>query len=180
MGPVTKQLVFGIIVPVQIDGESRYALVRSPGQPALSRLVATNELPPGWHTVVCDAAAGVRFAGARRGCRPRVGGHDGRGAGCSGRGVSRRWPGRFSAENSSSGGPPMSDRSMAPGSANVVKRVWRHADILAVTGNRFRGKQAHADLMQGHRRSRGHGSKSRRWAARRSRPARCPSYIRSQ
>jgi PAS domain S-box-containing protein len=56
MGPVTKQLVFGIIVPVQIDGESRYALVRSPGQQALSRLAAANELPPGWRAVVSDAA----------------------------------------------------------------------------------------------------------------------------
>jgi PAS domain S-box-containing protein len=56
MGPMTKQLVFGIIVPVQIDGENRYALVRSPGQHALSSLVATNELPPGWQAVVCDAA----------------------------------------------------------------------------------------------------------------------------
>ncbi len=56
MAPVTKQLVFGIIVPVPIDSESRYALVRSPGQHALSRLVAANELPPGWHAVVCDAA----------------------------------------------------------------------------------------------------------------------------
>jgi PAS domain S-box-containing protein len=56
MGPATKQLVFGIVVPVQIDGESRYALIRSPGQHALSRLAAANELPPGWQAVICDAA----------------------------------------------------------------------------------------------------------------------------
>jgi hypothetical protein len=31
---VTHQPVFAISVPVQIDGESRYALVRSPGQHA--------------------------------------------------------------------------------------------------------------------------------------------------
>jgi PAS domain S-box-containing protein len=55
MRPVTKQLLFAIIVPVQIDGESRYALARSPGQHALAGLVAANELPPGWHAVVCDA-----------------------------------------------------------------------------------------------------------------------------
>ncbi len=55
MRPVTKQLLFAIIVPVQIDGESRYALTRSPGQHALASLAAANELPPGWHAVVCDA-----------------------------------------------------------------------------------------------------------------------------
>src|SRR5467141_4488948 len=55
MRPVTKQLLFAIIVPVQIDGESRYALTRSPGQHALASLAAANELPPGWHAVVSDA-----------------------------------------------------------------------------------------------------------------------------
>jgi len=55
MRPVTKQLLFAIIVPVQIDGESRYALTRSPGQHALAGVAAANELPPGWHAVVCDA-----------------------------------------------------------------------------------------------------------------------------
>jgi len=56
MGPVTHQLMFGIIVPVAIDGESRYALARSLDQHTLERLVATNELPAGWHAVVSDAA----------------------------------------------------------------------------------------------------------------------------
>jgi PAS domain S-box-containing protein len=56
LGPVTKQLVFAIIVPVQIDGESRYALVRSPNKHALARLVAAQGLPWGWHAVVSDAA----------------------------------------------------------------------------------------------------------------------------
>ena len=56
IGPVTKQLTFGIIVPVQIDGESRYALVRSPNGHALAGLVAANELPPGWRAIVSDAA----------------------------------------------------------------------------------------------------------------------------
>ena len=56
MGPVTKQPTFGIIVSVQIDGESRYALVRSPSQHAILHLVAANELPPGWQAVVSDAA----------------------------------------------------------------------------------------------------------------------------
>jgi PAS domain S-box-containing protein len=54
-GPVTKQLMFGIIVPVQIDGENRYALVRSPDPHLLSRLVAANELPVGWHAAISDA-----------------------------------------------------------------------------------------------------------------------------
>jgi PAS domain S-box-containing protein len=56
MGPVVKQLLFGIVVPVQIEGERRYALVRSPSQHALVRLVAAHELPPGWHEAVSDAA----------------------------------------------------------------------------------------------------------------------------
>jgi PAS domain S-box-containing protein len=56
VGPVTHQPIFGIIVPVQIDGERRYALVRSPSQHALAGPVAANELPPGWHAVVSDSA----------------------------------------------------------------------------------------------------------------------------
>jgi PAS domain S-box-containing protein len=56
VGPVTKQLMYGIIVPVEIDGENRYALVRSPDQRALARVVAANELPPGHHAVISDAA----------------------------------------------------------------------------------------------------------------------------
>src|SRR5262249_44145835 len=56
MGPVTHQLMFGIIVPVQVNGENRYALVRSPSDYALARLLATRKLPPGWHAVVSDAA----------------------------------------------------------------------------------------------------------------------------
>src|SRR5258706_460348 len=56
IGSVTKRLMFSIIVPVQIDGESRYVLGRSQGQHGLARLVAANELPPGWLAVVADAA----------------------------------------------------------------------------------------------------------------------------
>ena len=56
MGPIVKQLLIAVIVPVQIDGESRYALVRSPGQRTLAGLVATNKLPPGWHAAVSDAS----------------------------------------------------------------------------------------------------------------------------
>jgi PAS domain S-box-containing protein len=56
IGPVVRQFMFGIIVPVEIDGEGRYALVRSPDPHTLERLVAANELPAGWHAVVADAA----------------------------------------------------------------------------------------------------------------------------
>jgi PAS domain-containing protein len=53
---MTQQPMFGIIVPVQIDSENRYALVRSPDQRALAGVVAANELPPGRHAVISDAA----------------------------------------------------------------------------------------------------------------------------
>src|SRR5258708_22972914 len=56
MGPVTRQLMFGIVVAVEIEGERLYALVRSPNQHALAGPVAANELPPGWHAAVSDAA----------------------------------------------------------------------------------------------------------------------------
>jgi PAS domain S-box-containing protein len=55
-GPVTHQLTFGIIVPVPIDGENRYALVRSPNPRTLDAPVAANKLPAGWHALVADAA----------------------------------------------------------------------------------------------------------------------------
>jgi PAS domain S-box-containing protein len=54
--PMIKQLVYGIVLPVRIDGENRYALVRIPSQQALKRVIAANELPPGRHAVVSDAA----------------------------------------------------------------------------------------------------------------------------
>jgi PAS domain S-box-containing protein len=56
MAPLLKRLLFGIMVPVQIDGENRYVLSRSPDQQVLERLVAAHELPPGWLAVVADAA----------------------------------------------------------------------------------------------------------------------------
>ncbi len=55
VGPL-KQFMFGIIVPVEIDAESRYALVRSPDPGTLERLVAANEMPPAWHVAVADVA----------------------------------------------------------------------------------------------------------------------------
>jgi PAS domain S-box-containing protein len=56
MAPVINQFMFGITVPVEIDGESRYVLGRTQDQQALARLVAANELSPGWLAVVADAA----------------------------------------------------------------------------------------------------------------------------
>jgi len=55
-GSIVKQLVFAIVVPVQIDGQNRYALARSPNQHALAGLIAAQELPPGWLAVISDAA----------------------------------------------------------------------------------------------------------------------------
>jgi PAS domain S-box-containing protein len=55
-GAVTKRLMFSIIVPVQIDGENRYALARSPDLGALAGLIASYALPRGWQTVISDAA----------------------------------------------------------------------------------------------------------------------------
>jgi PAS domain S-box-containing protein len=55
-GSVTKRLMFSIIVPVQIDGENRYALARSPDLHALAGLMATIKLPPAWRAEVSDAA----------------------------------------------------------------------------------------------------------------------------
>jgi PAS domain S-box-containing protein len=54
MAPIIKQLLIGISVPVEIDGERRYVLGRSPDQSALARVVAANKLPPGWQAAVSD------------------------------------------------------------------------------------------------------------------------------
>jgi PAS domain S-box-containing protein len=53
--PVTQQLVLGIVVPVQIDGENRYALVRPVDQRALAGLVARRRQRPGSRVVISDA-----------------------------------------------------------------------------------------------------------------------------
>jgi PAS domain S-box-containing protein len=55
-GATTGRLMVSIIVPVEIDGKNRYALTRSPDLHAIASLVASNELPPGWHAAVSDAA----------------------------------------------------------------------------------------------------------------------------
>jgi PAS domain S-box-containing protein len=56
IGSVTKRLMFSIIVPVQIDGENRYALARSPDLHALAGLITAIKLPPAWRAAVSDAA----------------------------------------------------------------------------------------------------------------------------
>jgi hypothetical protein len=68
-GPVTHQLMFGVVVPVEIEGDRLYALVRSPNQHALAGPVAVDQLPPGWHAVVSDAAHHIigRYCALRHG-----------------------------------------------------------------------------------------------------------------
>jgi PAS domain S-box-containing protein len=56
MVPIVNQLLIGITVPVEIDGENRYVVGRTPDQNALAHLVAANELPTGWYSVVSDAS----------------------------------------------------------------------------------------------------------------------------
>ena len=56
VAPVSRQLFYAIIVPVKIDGETRYVLGRSPDRHALAGLVAPNRLRTGWQAVVSDAA----------------------------------------------------------------------------------------------------------------------------
>jgi PAS domain S-box-containing protein len=53
-GPLTEQLVVGITVPVQIDGENRYALIRPVDQRALTNLVTARKQQPGSHVVISD------------------------------------------------------------------------------------------------------------------------------
>jgi PAS domain S-box-containing protein len=54
--PVTEQPIIGISVPVQIDGENRYALIRPADQRALASLLATRRQRPGSHVAIADAA----------------------------------------------------------------------------------------------------------------------------
>jgi len=53
--PVTQRLLVTIIVPVEIGGESPYALARAPEQRTFARLVAAKELAAGWQAVISDA-----------------------------------------------------------------------------------------------------------------------------
>jgi PAS domain S-box-containing protein len=56
MAPVVNQFMYGVTVPVEIGGETRYVLGRSQDQHAVAGLVAANELLPGRLAVVADAA----------------------------------------------------------------------------------------------------------------------------
>jgi PAS domain S-box-containing protein len=53
--PTTQQPVLGIVVPVQIDGENRYAVARPVNQRALWNLVAAYRPRPGLHAAISDA-----------------------------------------------------------------------------------------------------------------------------
>jgi PAS domain S-box-containing protein len=65
-GPVAREVLYSIILPVKIDGEVRYALARSPSQLALERLVTANPLPAGRSVAVFDAAHRI-IAGSGKG-----------------------------------------------------------------------------------------------------------------
>jgi PAS domain S-box-containing protein len=54
-GPAGEQLVLGISVPVQVDGEYRYVLVRPVDQGALAGLVAARRQQPGLHLAISDS-----------------------------------------------------------------------------------------------------------------------------
>jgi PAS domain S-box-containing protein len=53
--PLTQRPVPTVIVPVQIDAENRYVLVRAADQRALMSLVAAHRQRPGWDVAISDA-----------------------------------------------------------------------------------------------------------------------------
>jgi PAS domain S-box-containing protein len=55
-GPVAREMLFAIVIPVKVGGEFRYVLARSPSQHALARVVAANRLPAGRTALVFDGA----------------------------------------------------------------------------------------------------------------------------
>ena len=59
ISPVTKHLLAGVIVPVEIEGERRYALAKAPEQRIFARLAAAKELPAGWRAVISDATHSI-------------------------------------------------------------------------------------------------------------------------
>jgi PAS domain S-box-containing protein len=63
MGGVSQRLLFAVVVPVEVDGENRYALVAAPGPHPFAGLLAGQKLPSDWHVVISDAAHCV-IAGA--------------------------------------------------------------------------------------------------------------------
>ncbi len=53
-GPIAGPLLFGLLIPVAIDGQYRYALGIAPDQKTFAGLVAALELPSGWEAAVTD------------------------------------------------------------------------------------------------------------------------------
>src|SRR5260370_25495339 len=60
IGPLSQQLLFSIILPVQIDDGNRHALVRSPNRHAFASLLPAHELPPIWPPGGADATHRIR------------------------------------------------------------------------------------------------------------------------
>jgi PAS domain S-box-containing protein len=59
VGPMARQVMFGIVVPVEIAGENRYALVRSASQRGLTEPIAADKLPTGWQAVIAGTRHNV-------------------------------------------------------------------------------------------------------------------------
>jgi PAS domain S-box-containing protein len=75
--PIAGQRMFAIAVPVAIDGDNRYALVRSISQHALAEPIARHNLPPGWHAVIATAGGDVLArTGDSRATENRSGGEE--------------------------------------------------------------------------------------------------------
>ncbi len=53
---VNKQLGFSILLPVHIDSEVRYVIIRSPGLESVGKLLNDHKLPEGWLANVSDAS----------------------------------------------------------------------------------------------------------------------------
>jgi PAS domain S-box-containing protein len=75
-GAVTGKVLFAIILPVDVDGENRYALAKSVGQHALMEPLLVENLPPGWQGEVSNgsgrvlARTGLPAEGGEKGMAP--------------------------------------------------------------------------------------------------------------
>jgi PAS domain S-box-containing protein len=72
-GPVARDVLYAIILPVKINGEVRYALARSPSQRALERVVTANPLPAGRSAAVFDAGHRIIAVSGQEAQRSAVG-----------------------------------------------------------------------------------------------------------
>jgi PAS domain S-box-containing protein len=59
IGQITGRPMFAIVVPVAIDGDTRYALVRSISQHTLAEPIARRNLPAGWQAAIANAGGDV-------------------------------------------------------------------------------------------------------------------------